>query len=144
MIMAYAYIYNNILGYRYRGCFSGWISRNMKVRAWEIKDLVRRAKKAKYDFKLIKESLDIAKLSSKMKTRNYCSKLRWVRKVNYIPTTRVLFAELTNRTPGGRTICHFCIHLLILLECSFKSIISRLNFSFLLLVLDVLSQYFFW
>lgn len=55
-LMAYAYIYNNILGYiDIEDVSVVEYPETWKVRAWEIKDLVRRAKKAKYDFKLIKE-----------------------------------------------------------------------------------------
>jgi hypothetical protein len=54
--MAYAYIYNNILEYiDVEDVSVVEYPETWKVRAWETKDLVRRAKKAKFDYKFIRE-----------------------------------------------------------------------------------------
>ena len=55
-LMAYAYIYNNILEYiDVEDVSVVEYPETWKVRAWETKDLVRRAKKAKFDYKFIRE-----------------------------------------------------------------------------------------
>jgi len=55
-LMAYAYIYNNISEYvDVEDVFVLEYPEIWKIKLWETKDLVKRAKKAKYNFKIIKE-----------------------------------------------------------------------------------------